>query len=33
MIDYDPNGPQRASPRGFKSHREYEGCRPANAMS
>ena len=24
MIDYDPNGPQRALPRGFKSHREYE---------
>lgn len=24
MIDYDPNGPQRAAPRGFKTHREYE---------
>ena len=24
VIDYDPNGPQRADPRGFKSHREYE---------
>jgi hypothetical protein len=30
MIDYDPNGPQRASPRGFKSHREYERL-PAGA--
>lgn len=24
IIDHDINGPQRASPRGFKSHREYE---------
>nr|WP_298898892.1 sulfotransferase domain-containing protein [uncultured Altererythrobacter sp.] len=24
LIDYDVNGPQRAQPRGFKSHREYE---------
>ncbi|RGP42144.1 Amine sulfotransferase [Altererythrobacter insulae] len=24
LIDYDVNGPQRAEPRGFKSHREYE---------
>lgn len=24
LIDHDINGPQRASPRGFKSHREYE---------
>jgi hypothetical protein len=30
MIDYDPNGPQRALPRGFKSHREYERL-PAGA--
>jgi len=31
IIDHDINGPQRATPRGFKSHREYErlpaGCR------
>ena len=31
LIDYDVNGQQRAQPRGFKSHREYErlpeGCR------
>ncbi len=31
VIDHDINGPQRATPRGFKSHREYErlpaGCR------
>ncbi|GGD85025.1 hypothetical protein GCM10011515_00910 [Tsuneonella deserti] len=24
LIDHDINGPQRATPRGFKSHREYE---------
>ena len=24
IIDYDVNGPQRASPRGFKTHRDYE---------
>jgi hypothetical protein len=30
IIDYDPNGPQRAAPRGFKSHREYERL-PAGA--
>lgn len=24
LADYDVNGPQRAEPRGFKSHREYE---------
>jgi hypothetical protein len=24
LIDHDINGPQRASPRGYKSHREYE---------
>ena len=24
IIDHDINGPQRAAPRGFKSHREYE---------
>jgi hypothetical protein len=24
LIDHDINGPQRAAPRGFKSHREYE---------
>lgn len=24
IIDFDMNGPQRAQPRGFKSHREYE---------
>ena len=30
IIDHDPNGPQRALPRGFKSHREYERL-PAGA--
>jgi hypothetical protein len=30
LIDYDPNGPQRAEPRAFKSHREYERL-PAGA--
>lgn len=30
IIDYDVNGPQRAHPRGFKSHREYERL-PAGA--
>ena len=28
VIDHDINGPQRASPRGFKSHREYERLPP-----
>ena len=28
LADYDVNGPQRAEPRGFKSHRDYERLPP-----